>query len=89
VVDLDGRIDSVNGGIRNTFEIVPDAPVSTFKLIMQGGKKGLLQNSTNICASTQRATAKFSAQNGKAITLHPKMQSACGKAKRKAKRHHR
>ena len=89
-VDLDGRIDSVNGGIRNTFEVVPDAPVSSFVLTMQGGKKGLLQNSTNICAKAFRSTAKFSAQNGRAITLHPKMKAACGKkAKRTHRRHHR
>ena len=37
-----GRIDSVKGGIRTTFEGVPDAPVTKFVLSMQGGKKGLL-----------------------------------------------
>ena len=41
-VALDGRIDSVkNGRIRNTFETVPDAPVTKFVLEMQGGKEGL------------------------------------------------
>lgn len=43
------RIDSVHGGLRNVFELVPDAPVSRFVLRMQGGKKGLLVNSTNLC----------------------------------------
>src|SRR5262249_1133763 len=43
--DLVGKIDSVKGGgIRNTFEAAPDAPVSSFTLTMQGGKKGLLVN---------------------------------------------
>ncbi len=78
-VDLDGRIDTVNGGIRNTFEVVPDAPVETFTLTMRGAKKGLLVNSTDLCASTNRATAKFSAQNGKTLTLHPTMKASCGK----------
>jgi hypothetical protein len=85
-VVLDGRIDSVNGGIRNTFEFVPDAPVTEFTLTMQGGKKGLLQNSTNLCAQTNRATVKFTGQNGKAFNPHPKMQNACAKT-RKAKQH--
>jgi hypothetical protein len=85
-VELAGRIDSVNGGIRNTFDVVPDAPVTEFTLTMQGGKKGLLQNSTDICAKVYRATAKFTGQNGKRQTLHPKMQSACGKALRKKRR---
>ena len=88
-VDLNGRIDSVRGGIRSTFEVVPDAPVSSFVLTMKGGKKGLLQNSTNICAKAYRATAKFQAQNGRRITLHPKMKAACGKAKRSHRRHYR
>ena len=56
-VDLVGRIDSVNGGIRNTFESVPDAPVSKFVLTMQGGKKGLLENSRNLCKSHQPGRA--------------------------------
>jgi hypothetical protein len=83
-VELAGRVDSVNGGIRNSFEAVPDAPVSEFTLTMQGGKKGLLVNSTNLCAKANRATAKFDAQNGKVVTLHPAMQSAC-KTPRKAR----
>jgi hypothetical protein len=81
-VDLDGKIDSVNGGIRNTFEVVPDAPVETFTLTMQGGKKGLLVNSTNLCSQTNRAIAKFIGQNGKALTLHPAVKNSCGKARR-------
>jgi hypothetical protein len=79
-VALDGRIDSVNGGIRNTFELVPDAPVSKFTLTMQGGRKGLLVNSTNLCAQVSRATAKFTAQNGKVDVLHPQMRNSCSKA---------
>ena len=70
-VNLAGRIDSVNGGIRNSFEVVPDAPVSKFVLRMQGGKKGLLVNSTNICARTNRATVKMEGQNGKLANSRP------------------
>jgi hypothetical protein len=87
-IDLDGRIDSINGGVRSTFEVVPDAPVSRFTLMMKGGKQGLLENSRNLCQSVNRAVAKFSAQNGKGITLRPKMQSRCGRG-RKAHRNHR
>jgi hypothetical protein len=81
-VDLVGRIDSVNGGIRNTFEVVPDAPVETFTLELQGGKKGLLVNSKNLCTSVNRATAKFSAQSGKTITIRPALQSSCKKPRK-------
>jgi hypothetical protein len=87
-VVLDGRVDSVHGGIRNTFEAVPDQPVSSFTLNMQGGKKGLLVNSRDICKSVNKATAKFTAQNGKAITMRPVLANSCKKAAKKHKRHH-
>jgi hypothetical protein len=81
-VDLAGRIDSVRGGIRNTFAIVPDAPVTSFTLTMLGGKRGLLVNSANLCAGTHRVTAKFTAQNGRVATLHPKLQNDCDSRRR-------
>jgi hypothetical protein len=86
-VNLVGRIDSIRGGIRNTFDIVPDAPVESFTLELQGGKKGLLVNSTNLCKGEHRATAKFTAQNGAALVSRPPLQSACKARKaKKAKR---
>jgi hypothetical protein len=78
-VVLAGRIDSVNGGIRSTFDVVPDQPVSKFVLSMQGGKKGLLVNSRDICKSVNRATVKFTGQNGKTAKSRPKLQSSCKK----------
>ena len=90
-VVLAGRIDSVRGGIRTSFEAVPDQPVSTFTLKMQGGKKGLLVNSRNICKSTAKATAKFTAQNGRTASLRPVLKNACKKKtskKRHGKRRH-
>jgi uncharacterized repeat protein (TIGR01451 family) len=77
-VDLVGRIDTHNEGIRTTFEGVPDAPVSKFVLQMQGGRKGLLQNSTNICRGKHRATALFDGQNGKTRDFAPMLVPKCG-----------
>jgi len=85
-IDLDGRVDSVNGGIRTTFEAVPDLPVTKAIVTLQGAKKGLFQNSTNICQGIYRATAKLSAQSGKVITLHPQMQADCPKPKKNKKK---
>jgi hypothetical protein len=83
-INLDGRIDSVNGGIRNSFEAVPDAPVTKFTLEMKGGKKGLLVNSTNICRGQHRARATYTGQNGKRYEAHPLLKAKCGgKKKRK------
>ena len=84
-VELVGRIDSVRGGIRSTFSGVPDAPVSKFILRMQGGKKGLIVNSRNLCRSTNRARVTMKGQNGKIHSFRPKVRAKC-KRKRKAKR---
>jgi hypothetical protein len=48
-IELDSRTDSVHGHIRNTFDVVPDVPVSKFVLTMRGGSRGLLVNSRNQC----------------------------------------
>jgi hypothetical protein len=85
-VSLVGRIDSIRGGIRNSFELVPDAPVSKFTLQMQGGKKGLLVNSRNLCKSVNKAQADFSAQNGKSAALRPVLRNGCKKSSRKGKK---
>jgi hypothetical protein len=89
-IDLVGRIDSMHGGIRTTFESVPDAPVSRFVLQMKGGAKGLLTNSTDICRGAHRASVAMRAQNGRAARLRPTLQSSgCGKKKLgKQKKHH-
>jgi hypothetical protein len=81
-VDLVGRVDSVNGGIRTRFETVPDAPVSKAIVTLQGGKKGLFQNSTNICKGVHRATVKMDGQNGKFHDTQPLLKATCkGKGK--------
>jgi hypothetical protein len=82
-VNLIGRIDSVHGGIRTTFEAVPDAPVTKFVLKMRGGKKSLLTNSTNICRGAHRATVRMGAQNGRRLNARPLLQARCGGKKGK------
>jgi uncharacterized repeat protein (TIGR01451 family) len=85
-VDLVGRIDSVNEGIRTTFDLVPDAPVSKFVLTMRGGKRGLLENSRNICRHVNRANVLFDAQNGKTADSRPALTADCGRKGKKAKK---
>jgi uncharacterized repeat protein (TIGR01451 family) len=88
-VVLAGRIDSINGGIRTTFEAAPDAPVTKFTLQMQGGKKGLLVNSTNLCRhpNANKAVSLMEAQNGKVFDTEPELANSCKKAKKHKKRH--
>jgi hypothetical protein len=86
-VELDGRIDSKNGGIRNTFETVPDAPVSKFVLQLKAGKKSLLVNSSNLCKAPARADVRMVGQNGMHLSESPKVQTPCGhKGKAKPKK---
>jgi hypothetical protein len=72
-----GRVDSHKGGIRATFDAVPDAPVSKFVLEMQGGKKGLLVNSRNLCSQANRATVQFTGQNAKTRDFRPLLRDSC------------
>jgi hypothetical protein len=84
-VDLQGRIDSVRSRIRNTFDFVPDAPVSKFVLTMQGGKKGLLVNNTELCKAVPRAEVAFDGQNGKTSDSNPVAKTDCGKGRKASK----
>lgn len=80
-IDLVGRIDSVHGGIRTSFESAPDAPVESVVLNMRGGQKSLLANSRNICTSTGRARVSFVGQNGKTSALDKPLQNSCAHKK--------
>ncbi len=85
-VVLDGRIDSVKGQLRTTFDSVPDVPVSKFIVTVKGGKKrGLLVNSSNLCGKKYKVIARFTAQNGKKANQRPKLRTPCKKHHRKGK----
>jgi hypothetical protein len=83
---LDGRIDSFKGGIRTTFAGIPDLPVSKFVLNLPGGKHGLLQASTNLCAKPVKGIIRLVGQNGKKVTRHPRIKTSCNHKHRK---HHK
>jgi hypothetical protein len=80
IVDVEAvaRIDSKAGGIRATFSEVPDAPLSKVVVQMQGQKKGLIVNSTDLCAKAHRANLQLEAQNGKRLSARPEMRAGCG-----------
>jgi hypothetical protein len=88
-VDLVGRVDSVKGDqIRNTFEAVPDAPVSSADFYFDGKSKGLFENSTNLRVAKHLATVKFTGHNGKHANYSTPLMASCGPHhKRHAKRH--
>jgi hypothetical protein len=81
-----GRIDSIKGQIRASFEATPDVPLTKVVIAMQGGKKGLLINSRDICSRPYRASLELEAHNGSAYDATPVLKNGkCG-AGRKAKR---
>ena len=85
-VVLDGKIDSTKaGGLRTSFEALPDAPISKFILALKGGPRGLVQNSVNLCKAPQRATVTFTGHNAKRLETAPLLKASCTT---KHKRHH-
>jgi hypothetical protein len=92
-IALWGKVDSgPNHGLRNTFEVVPDAPVSKFILEMRGGRKGLLVNSENLCSKTarkRRAIVRFVGHNGAVESFKPHVANQCGKRHGKKPKAHK
>jgi hypothetical protein len=80
--ELSGRTDSVKGALRNTFDSPPDVPVSAFHLELFGGKRGLIELSSGLCAHP-RAKNRLEGQNGRAYQTQPKVKTSCAKAKGK------
>ena len=91
-IRLHGVIKSVkHGRIRSTFSPIPDVPVSKFTLTMRGGKKGLIQNSRNLCTHRYFSKLKFLAQNGKHLVKKrlPLGVAGCKGAKHPKQKKHR
>jgi hypothetical protein len=63
---LTGTSDVADNRLVTTFDNIPDAPVSSFKLNIIGGKGGILVVSgTDICKASQVADQQIDGQNGK------------------------
>jgi hypothetical protein len=78
-IDLVGRIDSFKGGIRTSFESVPDTPISKFVLTMAGGKKGLLESEEPLCSAKRRAaTVSMEGQNSMVTGGKVRIGTSCG-----------
>ena len=86
-VEAVARIDSKQGGIRATFTDVPDAPLSKVIVNMQGGHKGLIVNSTDLCRSKHRADAQMLGHNGKRATVEPEVQASCARHTKHRRKH--
>jgi hypothetical protein len=79
-IDLAGRIDTHAGGIRTSFESVPDLPVSKFELNLPGGKHGLLEASRDLCRSPVDAKVLAVGHNSRRANLsRPVTAKGCKK----------
>jgi hypothetical protein len=76
-VDVVGRIDSSHGGLRASFEGLPDAPLSAFEMTLSGGKRGLLVNAADVCAAPRKASVRFIGHANRGEKLHPPVSAKC------------
>jgi hypothetical protein len=89
LIELRGEIDvnlrasnSVpdNKHLTNTFTMVPDAPISSFSLKLNGGKKGILvitDGHSNICSVAQKPFLAAQGHNGKLLETATTMAVEC------------
>jgi hypothetical protein len=85
-VTVVGFIDAKKERIRNTFAVVPDAPVEKFTLSLFGGKRGLIENGHNLCKVRPKADAQFTAHNGKSSDNAIAIKLPCGGKKHGGRR---
>jgi hypothetical protein len=84
-IDSVGKKGSESSRVRTRFQNVPDAPVSKFELKLFGGKRGLIQNSVNLCKNPGQATVQLEGQNGKPHNFDTPFAAQCGGKKGKKK----
>jgi hypothetical protein len=76
---LEGHIGPTKqGGISAFFAGLPDEPVDRFVMVLNGGKRGLLQNSANICVTPPEATVKALGQTNLGAAFSTVLRGKCG-----------
>jgi hypothetical protein len=87
-IDLDGKIETIKKRLHTTFQTVPDAPVTRFTLSLYGGKRGLLQNSENLCSAPLNTLIEIDGQNGKLANRSLALGTPCAAKARRKRKHH-
>ncbi len=76
---LEGHIGpGKHGGIQASFSNLPDEPLSRFVMTLYGGKRGLLQNSADICQRPPVSNVKAIGQNSIGAVFTSKLRGRCG-----------
>jgi hypothetical protein len=93
---LEGKIGPTrHGGLSAYFANLPDEPLDRFVMTLSGGRRGLLQNSANICKVPPEATVKALGQTNLGASFSTVLRGQCHKRRkhrrhgRKHRRHHR
>jgi hypothetical protein len=82
---VEGRIGpGKHGGINTFFDNLPDAPIDSFTMVLHGGRRGLLQNSSNICKNPPLATVSALGQNNIGARFSSELRGQCEKKVKKA-----
>ena len=61
----------------NTFAALPDAPVSRFDLLIEGGRNGILVTNGNLCRKKQVANVQIDGQNNKSSDRNATLAAPC------------
>jgi hypothetical protein len=77
-IDLHAGSEVKNDRLVTTFDNLPDVPISTFELSLDGGKNGILVvSNTDACATAQYADNVFTGQSGKRYLSKTGLATAC------------
>jgi hypothetical protein len=75
---LEGEIGPTKqGGISAFFRGLPDQPVDRFVMILNGGRRGLLQNSANVCRVPPQATVQALGQTNLGSRFRSVLRGQC------------
>nr|MDQ3726583.1 hypothetical protein [Actinomycetota bacterium] len=80
-VDSVGKKGSEISRVRTRFMSVPDAPVTKFTMSLFGGKRGLIENSANLCKAKRVAKVRLEGQNGRVRNRGIVIGTPCGRKK--------
>lgn len=77
-VRLRGRVVSKGGRMQASVDDVPDTPLKSFQLTIEGGRSGYLVLSRNICGAEAVADATFTSQDGRTHSEKIPLEADCG-----------
>lgn len=75
---LRGRIEVVGQRIQATVEDVPDIPLESFRLTLDGGKPGYLVLSRDICRGPAVADVTLTSQDDQSVERRVPIEAGCG-----------